>query len=213
MSSAIPKTFHMLLTNSSIFCNVSHAGCWIIYLSSGMYLMLDLLQMVVLCINICQTDMKILLMICHLVLNYDTPSLHLFILGISCLLTLVEYNLALVLWMGLISTLLGLVGSGYRFTLPFALGTNMKLLHHLDVSSMPSATITYCICSLPSSSFRGSCKACASLLWGAWYGWLPSLTCTPSSYSLWTLFLSIALAILSATLFVLDLKQSGMFTV
>ena len=41
--------------------------------------------MVVLHINTCQTDMKVLLdmMISHLVLNYDTLSLHLLTLGIS----------------------------------------------------------------------------------------------------------------------------------
>ena len=67
------------------------------------------------------------------------------------------------LWIGLISTLLSLIGSRHSLTVPFALGINMKLLHNLDVSSTPSETIC-CLFNLYSSSFRGSCKAFATLL-------------------------------------------------
>ena len=45
------------------------------------------------------------------------------------------------LWTGLISTSLSLAGSSYSLTLQFALGTNTKLLHHLDVSSTHRAII------------------------------------------------------------------------
>ena len=48
------------------------------------------------------------------------------------------------LWMGLICTLLHFAGSRHNLTFPFALGTTLKLLHHSDVSSMPSRTTTCC---------------------------------------------------------------------
>ena len=62
------------------------------------------------------------------------------------------------LWMDLISALLSLARSRHSLTFPFALGTNMKLICHSDVSSMPGGTITCCLCSLSSSSFRGPAK-------------------------------------------------------
>ena len=66
------------------------------------------------------------------------------------------------LWKGLISR--------HSVILPFALGTNIKLLHHLLASSTPSGTITCCHCSPYSSSFWVSYKVYASLLGGTSYG-------------------------------------------
>ena len=93
--------------------------------------------------------------------------------------------------------------------LPFAFWTNMKLLHVWMSLSMPSGNI---ICFLCSISFRGSCKAYATLLGGTCYGQLPSLTCNvkvpskrafawkiKSLNSLWNLLINISLAFLSAT--------------
>ena len=42
---------------------------------------------------------------------------------------------------GLINAWFHLTGSKHNLTLPFALGTNTKLLHHSAVSSIPSGVI------------------------------------------------------------------------
>ena len=45
------------------------------------------------------------------------------------------------LWTGLINAWFNLAGSKHNLTLPFALGTNTKLLHHSTVLSIPSGVI------------------------------------------------------------------------
>ena len=52
------------------------------------------------------------------------------------------------LCMGLISAWFSCAWSKHSFTLPLALGTNTKLLHHSDLSSIPSGAIMSCCCSL-----------------------------------------------------------------
>ena len=69
--------------------------------------------------------------------------------------------------MGLINAQFDLTGSRHNLTLPFALGTNTKLLHHSAVLSIPSAMIMSNFCSQFNSSLNGFCSACATHLSGA----------------------------------------------
>ena len=58
------------------------------------------------------------------------------------------------LWMGLISTWYILAGSKHNLTLPFALGTNRKLLHHYTNSSIPRGLMMSIFCRHSSSSLK-----------------------------------------------------------
>ena len=149
MSSAIQKMFAMLLNNSTIFF-------WNTYLTG-------LLQNVI---------------------HWDLPNGHemLDIIDVSSHFKLWYPELTSVsmrhvtpanwgkifriqlLWTGLISALLSLALCRHSLTLPFALWTNINLLHHSDVSSMASGTVICWFCSLSYSSFRCSYKAYATLL-------------------------------------------------
>ena len=76
-----------------------------------------------------------------LVLHTYLLHIHLLSGGISCLLVFGGYCWGLgFLGTGLISTVLSLAWSRHSFTLPFTLGTRMKLLHHSDVLSMLNGT-------------------------------------------------------------------------
>ena len=77
---------------------------------------------------------------------------------------------------GHINTLLSLAGSRHSHTLLLAFGTKTKLLHHSDVAYTAKGTIICCLCN-HSTFLNGSWSAYATLLGGAWYGQLPSLTC------------------------------------
>ena len=81
------------------------------------------------------------------------------------------------LWIGLINVFLNLADLCITQTFPLSLGTTMKQLHHSDVSSTPYRAIICYFCSCSSFSFNGLWSVQATLLGGAWYGWLPSFTC------------------------------------
>ena len=53
------------------------------------------------------------------------------------------------LCLGLINAWFNHAGSKQNLTLPLALGTNAKLLHHSDISSASSGVIMSSCCSLP----------------------------------------------------------------
>ena len=59
---------------------------------------------------------------------------------------------------GLINAWLNHAGSKHSLTLPLALGTNTKLLHHSDVSSTPSGVMMSISCR-HFSSLNGFCSA------------------------------------------------------
>ena len=63
------------------------------------------------------------------------------------------------LWIGLIRTLFNWARSKHNVIFLFVFGTNMKLLHHSDVSSTSRSKIICCFCSLSSSFYGGSCSA------------------------------------------------------
>ena len=77
---------------------------------------------------------------------------------------------------GLINAWLSHAGSKHSLTLPFALGTNTKLLHHSDVSSTPSGVMMSISCRHFNSSLNGFCSAYTTHLGGAWYGLLSGLS-------------------------------------
>ena len=81
------------------------------------------------------------------------------------------------LCIGLINTWLSHTGSKHSHTLPFALGTNTKLLHHSAILSTPRGAMMSISCSHSSSSLNGFCNAYAMHLGGAWYGLLLGLSC------------------------------------
>ena len=81
------------------------------------------------------------------------------------------------LCMGLINALFSLAGSRHNLTLPFALGTNTKLLHHSAISSTPRGVMMSIFCRCSSSSLNGYCSAYATHLGGAWYSLLSGLSC------------------------------------
>ena len=78
--------------------------------------------------------------------------------------------------MGLINAWFNLTGSKHNLILPFALGTNTKLLHHSTVSATTRRVIMPSFCSC-SNSLNGFCNASATYLGGAWYGLLSGLSC------------------------------------
>ena len=81
------------------------------------------------------------------------------------------------LCIGLINTWFSHVGSKHSLTLPLALGTNTKLLHHSAISMTPSSAMMSCCCSLCNSSLNGFCNAYAMHLVGTWYGLLSGFSC------------------------------------
>ena len=114
----------------------------------------------------------------HLPSNNDSLSLHQFLWSIlSVSLCRVSFNGG-PLCTGVISVSLNLARFRHSLTLPFTLESSTKLLHHVDVSSMPRSMIICCICNISRSSFRGSGSLYAILLEGAWYCQLPSYTST-----------------------------------
>ena len=68
-------------------------------------------------------------------------------------------------------------GSKHSCTLPFALGTTTKLLHHSTVLSTPRGAMMSSSCSHFSSSLNGFCNTYATHLGGTWYGLLLDLSC------------------------------------
>ena len=69
---------------------------------------------------------------------------------------------------GLINAWFNLTGPKHNLTLPFALGTNTKLLCHSAVSSIPSCVIMSNFCNQPSSSLNSFCHAYTTHLVGDW---------------------------------------------
>ena len=59
---------------------------------------------------------------------------------------------------GLINAWFHITGSKHNLTLPFALGTNTKLLHHSVLLSISSGVIMSSFCSQSSSSLNGFCS-------------------------------------------------------
>ena len=59
-------------------------------------------------------------------------------------------------------------GSKHNLTLPLALGTNTKLLHHSAVLSTPSGVMISILCNQSNSSLNGFCSTYATCLGGAW---------------------------------------------
>ena len=127
MSSTIPKTFGILVNNLSIFLwRISSTGA--ILNGSLMYWNLPNGQ--------------------EDVVRYDNFSssfkLWFTFISIRCFMPAsfggVFFSVR-PLWIGLNSALLSLAGSRHSLTLPFSLGTNMKLFHHSDILSIPSLTI------------------------------------------------------------------------
>ena len=70
------------------------------------------------------------------------------------------------LCMGLISAWFSCAGSKHSLTLPLALDTSTKLLHHSDISLTPSGAIMSCCCSLSNSYLNGFCNTYATHLGG-----------------------------------------------
>ena len=68
---------------------------------------------------------------------------------------------------GLINAWFNCAGSKHNLTLPLALGTNTKLLHHFAISSTPSGVIIYIHCNQSNSSLNGFCSTYATHLGGA----------------------------------------------
>ena len=81
------------------------------------------------------------------------------------------------LCIGLINAWLSHAGSKHSHTIPFALGTNTKLLHHSTILSTPRGAMMSISCSHSSSSLNGFCNAYAMHLGGTWYGLLLGLSC------------------------------------
>ena len=81
------------------------------------------------------------------------------------------------LCIGLINAWLSHAGSKHSCTLPFALGTTTKLLHHSAISSTPRGAMMSSSCRCFSSSLNGFCNAYATCLGGTWYGLLLGLSC------------------------------------
>ena len=78
---------------------------------------------------------------------------------------------------GLISAWFSLAGSRHSLNFPFSFGSNMKLIHHLAVLSMPSGVMMSCCYICSSSSLNGCCRANAMHPGDSWYDWLSGLTC------------------------------------
>ena len=167
-SQSYPVLQHLQLKRHQQYQRHLTCHCIIHLFPSGTYLPLGQFKMVVLCINTCQMDKKMFLhmMIHNLVLNYDSLSYHLSVWGISFLQALVEYHLSFPSVDRSNKCLLKLCWSRHSLTLPFALGTKTKLLHHADNSSTPNGFIVCCLYSLSSSSFRGPCKTYSTILGG-----------------------------------------------
>ena len=67
---------------------------------------------------------------------------------------------------GLINAQFNLAGSKHNLTIPFALGTNTKLLHHSVVLSTPSGLIISNFCRPVQFIFKHFCSAYATHLGG-----------------------------------------------
>ena len=80
------------------------------------------------------------------------------------------------LCISLINAWLSHMGSKHSCTLPFALGTTTKLLHHSAISSTPRGVKMSSSCSHFSSSLKDFCNAYAMHLGGTWYGLLSGLS-------------------------------------
>ena len=166
MSPAMPKTFGMSWQISLIFCwNISPAGA--APNGSHLYLYLPNWQTNVVRYDAFSSSLKL----CYLELasrserylmlsNFGNIS---FSVGPMCI--------------GLISAWFNHARSRHGLTIPLALGTNTKLLHHSDISLTPRDAIMSCCCSLSNSSWNGFCSAYAMCLGGAWYGLLSGLSC------------------------------------
>ena len=116
--------------------------------------------------------------------------------------------------MGLINAWFSHAGSKHNLTLPLALGTNTKLLHHSYISLTPSGAIISCCCSLSNSSLNGFCSAYATCLGGAWYSLLSGFSCkenVPSKHPmpLNILFNSLCICCAHLALFLLYVSQPG----
>ena len=81
------------------------------------------------------------------------------------------------LYIGLINAWLSHAGSKHSHTLPFALGTNTKLLHHSAILPTPRGAMMSISCSHSSSSLNSFYSTYVMHLGGAWYGLLSSLSC------------------------------------
>ena len=166
MSSAVPKTFGISLTIWSILdWNISPAGTgpkgrslyW--YLPNGH-------------VNVVRYD--------NWVSNHKLwyPKLTSIIDMYFTLFSLGNISLSVgLLFISLIKAWFSHVGSRHSLTLPFALGTNTKLLHHSAISSIPNGVMMSIFCRYSSSSLNGFCNMYATCLGGTWYGLLSGLSC------------------------------------
>ena len=99
----------------------------------------------------------------HLTAGYSTQNWHLWVTGNCTLLSFTNISFKVVpLCTGLISAWFSQAGSKHSLTLPLALGTTTKLLHHSDTSSTPKGVFISCHCSLSSSSWNGFCNTYAT---------------------------------------------------
>ena len=118
------------------------------------------------------------------------------------------------LCMGLINAWFNHAGLKHNLTLPFALGTNTKLLHSSAILSTSSGVIMSSCCNLSSLSLNGFCSAYAIHLGGAWYGLLLGLSCNenvPSKHPmpLNTLSTSMCICCVSLVLLLLSVSTFG----
>ena len=118
------------------------------------------------------------------------------------------------LCMGLINAWFTCAGSKHNLTLPLALGTSTKLLHHSDSLSSPIGTIMACCCCLSNSSLNGFCSAYATHLGGTWYSLLSSLSYKENVSSKHPMPLNITLTSLciccvNSALFLFSVSQFG----
>ena len=137
--SAMLKTLGMSFSNSPFFFGTYHPPVQ--------------LHVVVLYTNTCQMDKKILnIMIFHWPLDYDIQSWHLPV-WVTWPVSFGSMSLSPC---GLVLSMLYLFWlSKHNLTFPLALGTQIKLLHHSDVSSTPNGKMICCFSSHSSSSFSG----------------------------------------------------------
>ena len=143
ISSTMPKTFGMSLNISSIFCwNMLPTGA--APNRSGMYLYLPNWQANVVRYNDFSSTLKLWYPeLAYIIDKYLT----LFRLGS------ISFNVG-PQCIGFINAWFNHAGSRHSLTLPLALGTNTKLLHHSAVSSTPSGVIISICCNWSNSSLN-----------------------------------------------------------
>ena len=170
ISSVIPNTLAILLNGSSIITwnmslNVatSNNNPMYLYLPNGQE---NVNMMIPSNLRLCYPELA------SMGVRYLTPT----ILG------RISFNVQS-LCTGLGSALSSLAGSRHNCTLPLTFKTRTKLFHYSNILPMPHGTIISCFCSHSCSSLSGFWSTYATLLVGAWYGWLPSFACNLKVHS------------------------------